>query len=158
MSQNCDLPIILLINGSFHYPTVWRFVEPLLQDSGYQTATSNLPSNGSEKADPDIWLKDVKLVAGQITALVNQGKDVVVVMHSYAGAPGSEACKGLSKSTRAKEGKKGGVISCVYLCAFMVPPGMTLYESAADDRGKLELDMNVSCTCVTLISQDTQKN
>lgn len=49
--------------------------------------------------------------------------DVIVLMHSYAGAPGSAALHGLSKSEREKEGKKTAVIAQIFYTAFLVKGG-----------------------------------
>ncbi len=40
---------------------------------------------------------------------VRDGKDIVLVVHSYGGVPGNEAVQGYSKAERQKQGKQGGV-------------------------------------------------
>lgn len=47
-------------------------------------------------------------------------------MHSYGGAPGSEAVAGLSKKERQARGKKGGVVRLVYLAAMALEEGFEL--------------------------------
>jgi hypothetical protein len=57
-------------------------------------------------------------VTAALTPLVNAGKNVVMVMHSYGGAPGSAAVKGLTRAVRQTAGLPGGVIELVYMAAF----------------------------------------
>ncbi|RFU24005.1 hypothetical protein B7463_g12330, partial [Scytalidium lignicola] len=58
--------------------------------------------------------------------LVAQGKEVVLVMHSYGGIPGTESAKGLLKKDRAAEQKAGGIVSLVYIASFLLPQGESL--------------------------------
>jgi len=60
---------------------------------------------------------------------VESGKDVILVMHSYGGIAGSDGLKGLSSLERQKLGKKGGVKALVYLCAFVLPEGISLHDA-----------------------------
>lgn len=48
-----------------------------------------------------------------------------MVMHSYAGNPGSGAAYGLSVEEREEAGLKGGVVGLIYMAAFMVPSGQS---------------------------------
>ena len=58
-------------------------------------------------------------------------KDVVIVMHSYSGIPGSGAATGLGKATRKQEGRKGGLVGLVHSSGFVLPEGL----SCADGQG-----------------------
>jgi hypothetical protein len=44
-------------------------------------------------------------------------------MHSYSSVPGSAAAKGLSKSQRAAQGKKTGVIGQIHLASILAKGG-----------------------------------
>lgn len=46
---------------------------------------------------------------------------MIVLAHSYGGVPAAGAAHGLSKATRTKDGKTGGVLGLIYMCAFIVP-------------------------------------
>ena len=50
-----------------------------------------------------------------LSALTKDEKDIVLVVHSYTGMPGTEAPKGLGKKGRQDAGLKGGVIRLVYI-------------------------------------------
>lgn len=60
--------------------------------------------------------------------VVEEGKDIVLYLHSYAGFPGSAAIAGLSKQERSAKGQKGGVIGLIYQSAFCPIPGKTLID------------------------------
>jgi hypothetical protein len=53
----------------------------------------------------------------------DEGKDVLLFMHSYAGMPGAAAATGLAKSQRTQDGKAGGVVGLLFLGAFVVAEG-----------------------------------
>ncbi|KAK4948622.1 hypothetical protein LTR10_012626 [Elasticomyces elasticus] len=75
--------------------------------------------------DPPIYdmTEDVESVKKAITEVVEDGRDVVLVMHSYGGMPGAQAVKGLGKKERADKGLPGGVVRLVFLAAFVFPEG-----------------------------------
>ncbi|KAF4304466.1 hypothetical protein GTA08_BOTSDO07511 [Botryosphaeria dothidea] len=64
-------------------------------------------------------------------ALLKQGKDVVLVMHSYGGIPGTESVEGLLKTEREAAGKAGGIIRLVYLTALAPEVGRSINEVMA---------------------------
>ena len=57
-----------------------------------------------------------------------QGKDIVLYLHSYAGFPGSTAIAGYSKDERLAAGKPGGILGLIYQSAFIPKPGDTLLQ------------------------------
>ena len=54
---------------------------------------------------------------------MEDGFEVVVLMHSYGGQPGSAAMKGLGVKERARGGKKGGVSRLVYVASYALRVG-----------------------------------
>jgi hypothetical protein len=60
--------------------------------------------------------------------LINEGKDAIVLMHSFGGVYGGAAARGLSKAQLEREAKKGGVVALVYMAAACVPSGMSTLE------------------------------
>ena len=71
---------------------------------------------------------DASAMASAINALADDGKEIVLVMSSYGGFPGTEAAFGLSKASRAKKGLQGGIISLVYIAAFIPQLGQCIKE------------------------------
>jgi pimeloyl-ACP methyl ester carboxylesterase len=116
----------LLVHGACHGAPV--YFEPLaaqLEYQGIPTVTTTCPSDNSEPPTLGMY-DDAAHIRSVILPLIDAGKEVLLVMHSYGGAVGTEAAKGLSKAERAKEGKKGGVVHLYYLCAFMLQEGQSL--------------------------------
>jgi hypothetical protein len=68
---------------------------------------------------------DADFIQQNLRPLIEQGQDVVLVMHSYAGMPAAAAAVGLSKLERKKEGKSGGIIGLIFIGAFIVAEGLS---------------------------------
>ena len=64
--------------------------------------------------------EDTALVHSTVSELAEAGRDVVVVVHSYGGIPGSDAMKGLARDERSGKGLKGGEVALMYICAWML--------------------------------------
>lgn len=69
---------------------------------------------------------DVLAIRTAVLSLLNEGKEVVVVLHSYAGMPGGQALEGLGAKERKESGEKGGVKRIVYVMAYLVPEGFSV--------------------------------
>ncbi len=99
-----------------------------LNEHGYPTIALPLPSNG---ADPphQTFDEDVKAIRDTLTKVVDtEEKEVVLVLHSYAGVPGAEATKDLSKNERHAKDLEGGVVRLVFIAALAMPEGLDLPE------------------------------
>lgn len=118
-------PTILLVPGAWHSPDLYAPMTDLLVAEGYEYIGISLASIGADPALEN-WDPDVELIHKTVLGVLDQGKDVVLVVHSYGGLVGSEAMKGLGKKQRESEGKKGGVVRLVYICAFFLELGMHL--------------------------------
>lgn len=55
-------------------------------------------------------LEDAARIRDEFTRQADQGNNVILIAHSYAGVPTSTAVAGLSVKDRAAAGKKGGVV------------------------------------------------
>jgi pimeloyl-ACP methyl ester carboxylesterase len=75
---------------------------------------------------------DAEYIAELATELADQGKDIVLMSHSYGGTPASQSMKGLSRSERAKAGKKGGVVRLAYMTALVPEEGVPAGGAMAD--------------------------
>lgn len=115
-------PTFVLLHGAWHSPSCWSKATALLSTHGYASITPALPSTGASPPLPD-FTADVETIRSAITELVEEGKDVIVVTHSYSGIPGGQALEGLDKKTVAEKGDKGGVVRMVYIMSFIVPEG-----------------------------------
>ncbi|KAL9051755.1 MAG: hypothetical protein Q9162_005807 [Coniocarpon cinnabarinum] len=104
------------------------FVEPLLRKAGYETVIAEHAATGAPNRSPpesSSMKDDITAIRQTVEKHVDQGRDVVMVLHSSGGFLGSEAIEILSKSSRAMAGKAGGVVHIIFVTAATVPEGYT---------------------------------
>jgi len=115
-------PTIVFLPCAWHTTAYYAPVRTALSTHGYSTAAIALPSLNPRTNIYDFF-EDVKVIKDAVTNLVDEGKDVILVCHSYSGLPGPEALRGLGKSERQKNGEKGGVARLIFVMAIMLPEG-----------------------------------
>lgn len=96
MSNNSNLPTLILIPGSWHQPTCYNKITKLLQENYKLKCVSiTLPST---TGNPSATFKDdIDTARGAISSETSSGHDVVVIAHSYGGMVGNSAIKGFAK-------------------------------------------------------------
>jgi hypothetical protein len=117
---------IVLVPGFWEGPDSLQSSVQLLRKDGYITHVAPLRSTGvpyRENPKSPSLHDDVATVCSVIKPLVEEGKDIVLLLHSASSFIGSHAIEGLSKVARAKEGKKGGVDFIAFLTAGVYPEG-----------------------------------
>ena len=97
-----------------------------LKEAGYSTELLQLVTvNNAALTIQD----DADALERVLYSLIEQqGQNVVLYLHSYAGFPGSTAIKGYSKTERLAAEKRGGVIGLIYQSAFIPKQGDTLLQ------------------------------
>ncbi|KAJ7631495.1 Alpha/Beta hydrolase protein [Mycena rosella] len=123
-------PTIIVIPGSFCPRNAYDPIISDLKSHGYPVHGMELETVGKRDKAPGMY-DDAAAVASLVSGLTDKGKDVVLVAHSYGGLVACEASKGLAKSAREKEGKKGGIVRIVFVTA-VVP---TVGHSVSDITG-----------------------
>ncbi|TKA60286.1 hypothetical protein B0A49_12782 [Cryomyces minteri] len=73
-----------------------------------------------------VFEADIAAVRVALVELIDRGLDVVLVGHSYGGAPCLAAAHGLWKSTRDRESKRGGVAKIALISAVITLPGQSV--------------------------------
>lgn len=121
-------PVIYIIPGAWHTPEAFDVVRASLHTKGYESVGLSLPSVGAEPAVKTLEDDTMAARAG-IKALVEAGKNVVVVAHSYGGVVASNAVEDLGFATRKAAGKVGGVVDVTYLAAFALPKSVCLLDA-----------------------------
>lgn len=126
-------PTILVLPGAWLNPSTYDAFISRLKHLSFPTAYASYPSlDPSNPATADAANDTVAVLEGSLLPLIaDEGKDVVIVMHSYGGVPGSSAARGLSKAQRSQEGKSGGVVGLIHISGFVLPGG----ASVADGQG-----------------------
>ncbi|CZS94156.1 related to signal peptide protein [Rhynchosporium agropyri] len=126
--MSTEQPTIFFVPGAWHGPEGFSAVRELLKPLGYPTESIAHPSIGAEPPNKTLG-DDAAHTRAAIEKLVDAGKKVVVVLHSYGGVVGSCAVEDLGFKERKAAGKEGGVVNLVYMCAFALPKGVSLLDA-----------------------------
>lgn len=111
-----DARQIVLVHGAWHGPWCWAKVVSPLRERGFQVHTVDLPSSGPDPTRLGDLYDDAAAVRSVLDSL--EGREVVVVAHSYGGAVTTEGAAGA-----------GNVSHIVYLTAFMLDEGESLFAT-----------------------------
>ncbi|KAH8811361.1 Alpha/beta hydrolase fold-1 [Xylogone sp. PMI_703] len=125
-------PTIILVPGAWHTPNGYDPILPFLHASGFKSTSVHLPSIGVSPGLPN-FLGDVEAIRKVALGLIELGKEVVIVSHSYGGVPTSEAVRGLGKKDRQAQGLPGGVILLIYIAAIVPEVGSNALEALKDE-------------------------
>ncbi|KAJ7797023.1 Alpha/Beta hydrolase protein [Mycena olivaceomarginata] len=121
-------PTIIVIPGSFSAISGYAAVIAEFEAHGYAVHGIELETVGRRAGKaPDMYADSAK-VAALVSKLADEGKDVVLMPHSYGGIVALEASKGLAKSVRSKVGKTGGVARIVLVTAVAPLEGQTVKD------------------------------
>ncbi|GKZ24458.1 hypothetical protein AbraIFM66951_010681 [Aspergillus brasiliensis] len=120
-------PTIVLVPGAWCTAIVYDTLRTTLTSRGLPSIATAHPSIGAEPPSKTLT-DDVAHLRSELVSLIDQGKDIILVLHSYGGVVGSGAVEGLGKAERAQQGKAGGVIMVVYMSAFAIPKGKSLLD------------------------------
>lgn len=124
-------PTIVIIPGAFHSPSHFDELFARLHQAEYPTMCLALPSLNPQSPHTADVAGDSKFVREKILLpLLEAGKDILLVMHSYGGIPGSCAAKGLSKGERSSQGYAVGILGIVYIAAILVGERESLFKGA----------------------------
>lgn len=149
-------PSILIVPGSFTPGHAYNNLVEKVAAKGYDIRALQMPSVRLETElptarKPPSMYEDAAFIASQATALADEGKDVVILSHSYGGVPTTECVKGLAKDARQKLGKQGGIVRLAYMTSLVPAPGssagnvLDLGERPEDGRLPMEMDVSYYC-------------
>ena len=116
-------PAILLVHGAWHVPEHYTDFIQQLHQAGFEVFCPRLPTCDETKRLTSDMFSDAQVVRSQVISLIDKSREVIMLLHSYGGAVGTEAVKGLSASECAAQGLRGGVTHLIYMCAFMLQVG-----------------------------------
>jgi pimeloyl-ACP methyl ester carboxylesterase len=120
-------PTVVFSPGAFLSPDIFNDVRTLLEGQGLPSLAVGHPSIGAEPPNKTL-ADDTAHLRGVLEGLVSEGKDIVVVAHSYGGIVASGAVQGLGAAQRASTSALAGVVMLLYITAFVVPLGMTMLD------------------------------
>jgi len=127
-------PTIVIVPGSFSPPSLYRSIVDDLESAGYEATTIYLPTVGDANKTVGVTLADdATAIKSVLTRLIDEeGKDVILVTHSYGGIAGAEGAKGFAQAVRQADQKKGGIIHMVYATALIAREGESLLDTMRD--------------------------
>ena len=139
-------PTILMIPGAWLSSSTYQPLLDVLEKAGFPTVYSRLTSlNPSDPPTTSIAADAAIIRRDALLPLVeDQGKEVILVMHSYGGLPGGAAAVGLGVRERRREGKKGGVLGLIPITAFIIPEDTSLADGLGGRLPNWVLRDNVS--------------
>ncbi|OKL60043.1 hypothetical protein UA08_04975 [Talaromyces atroroseus] len=115
-------PVIMLVPGMLLRAAHYRKVVELLRQQGYEVFILALATS----ADADIntaldMTDDHRALQEVLLPVLDQGKKVVIVAHSYGNLPASTAVIGHSTAERSARGLKGGVEALITVAGYAFP-------------------------------------
>ena len=125
-SPTYSKPVLVFVPGAWHLPFHYSPLLECLNHEGFITISERNPSCDCTNPDDTSTASDAASIRKIILSQVDNGHEVVVVMHSYGGFPGAAAAQGLSKRETQIAGKPGGVIGLIFFCAFIANEGDSL--------------------------------
>jgi len=103
-----------------------------LRAAEYPVVTAKNASCDSSHPDARTVAFDAATIRnGLLLPQILDGREVVLVMHSYGGIPGNAAAQGLSLPERRDAGHRGGIIGLIMLSAFIALTGESLVDCLA---------------------------
>ena len=126
-------PIILMSPGAFAMPDTYDPIIEKLRAKGVNVRGLHLLSVGpgpqrSRPGKGPSMNDDAAFIAKEVEKEADAGRNVLLMGHSYSGVPVCQCVKGLTKTERQAEGKKGGVVGLAFMTS-LVP---ALGESAGE--------------------------
>ncbi len=113
-------PTVVLLLGACHTPHHFVDLIAYLLQAGYPVSCTQLASVDPPDPHACHMSKDIMAVQQQILQpLIDKGRDILLVAHSIAGYAGGAAALGLSKKEGTAAGKRGGILSVVFIAAFL---------------------------------------
>ncbi|RAO65900.1 uncharacterized protein BHQ10_001912 [Talaromyces amestolkiae] len=131
-------PTIVIVPGSFTSAAAYETLASVLaKQYNYEVIVGTLQSTIRAPPEKAATLQeDAAYFRGVIEALLNQGKDVVVVGHSYGGIVATESVKKVTHSERQAQGKStGGVTKIIYVASIVAEIGETAIQAMGGQLG-----------------------
>lgn len=117
---------IVFIPGHWHTLFFTRPLVASVEKLGHKITPSQLASVGRKILRPT-FSDDVNGIRDAVLNVLEKGDDAILVLHSYAGMPGSEAVNQLiDLGVLETQGEKGNLRRIVYIAAYMFPAGFKM--------------------------------
>ncbi|KAI1204850.1 alpha/beta-hydrolase [Annulohypoxylon truncatum] len=128
--SSANSPVIVLVPGAFGTPAGFDKLLPYLKAAGLSTHPGPYPScNPSDPTTATCSNDIVALRDDVLLPLLRQGKDVIILAHSYGGVVAGGAAKDLDKQTRGAQGQTSSVIGLIYVAGNITLENESLFEA-----------------------------
>ncbi|KAI3337570.1 alpha/beta-hydrolase [Xylariaceae sp. AK1471] len=131
-------PTLVIVHGGWHVPESYDKLVTALESEGYEVHIPRLPSTNQVRPPNADLDSDTALVRSYVESLVQAGRNVGAILHSYGGQVGSNALYGLGIEARSAKGLKGGVSHLIYMTAYAVPEGTAMMDKV-EEFGNMDL-------------------
>ncbi|KAB8298318.1 hypothetical protein EYC80_002046 [Monilinia laxa] len=123
-------PIIVLFPGAFHSTNAFMLLKTAFEEKSYTCILPPNPPRLGKSDFTDVNLDtDVSFFRESVLLpLLNDGRELVLILHSYAGVSVGGAVQGLTISERQMAGQKGGVCGLIGISAMTFPAGVSFQE------------------------------
>ncbi|KAI9372187.1 Alpha/Beta hydrolase protein [Aspergillus egyptiacus] len=108
-------PTIVLVHGAWHTPPNYARFISALQSRGFTVHCPHLPSCSNTRPPTSTYSDDVLVVRNLVQDLTVKGERIIMLMHSYGGAVGTDAVQKHAEFSSATNKSSGGVIHLLYL-------------------------------------------
>ncbi|KAL4794690.1 Alpha/beta hydrolase fold-1 [Aspergillus venezuelensis] len=125
-------PIFVFIPGAWHTADKYNGLRSLMAEQGLDFEAIATPSVGASPPTKGLHA-DIEDIEAILRGFVENGRQVVVVTHSYGGIVGVSAVEGLGYAQRTKAGLTGGVVMVVWVSSFVVKKGQSLLDLLNND-------------------------
>lgn len=125
-------------------PEHFSSVTSILEQDGYKVVGVRLPTPGDDL--PEGLKGYITVIRQAVSKEVQDGNDVVLVLHSASGSTGPAAIEGLTKGA---DSTKPGVIRILALSAILTPPGRNIVE-VLNGQSVQWLEVKVSCKAIAV--------
>ena len=117
-----EKPTLILVPGAWHSSSCYDKVIERLQQHGYSCQAVDLASVNPANPATDDADTDARRISTAIGEVLSTGRDVLLVVHSYGGIPGSNAAYDF------KDRKSPGLTGIAMIASFIPQPKTSLME------------------------------
>ncbi|KAI1383834.1 Alpha/beta hydrolase fold-1 [Hypoxylon trugodes] len=108
-------PTLLIVHGGWYVPDSYEKLTNALRGAGFEVHIPRLLSMNNARPPNADLISDSDLIRSYATSLVEAGRTVVVVLHSYGG-----------------QGLTGGISHLIYLTGFALVQGKSMVDVVAE--------------------------
>ncbi|KAH8653237.1 Alpha/beta hydrolase fold-1 [Tricladium varicosporioides] len=133
------LPTIVMVPGAWHTSKHFKIFSRSLEKLNFPSVSIQMPDLGSAHPNSITVTDDVNSIRSILLYLLSEGKEVILLSHSWGGGPAGTAVNGLSKVERQSRGEKGGVVGLIFIAAFLARKGVIFKDALGGKLGSFVL-------------------